>query len=330
MGHVKNILIIAAVSVTALAACQKDPAAAVEGQYTPQSQSIQINGVIINISDWPGAAVTISRSGEGTADISVDSLLPGFDRLTVPCSVNREDKDSYTFSGEYTGMDRDIDLSGAVKNNALTLSITDIYTSPVTGRWYPAFREDGTPDLTVSFSNPMITEIPMGDTTLSVDYALEMVNGLLRSSLTDICNNAGYIGLNRNGYIEVEAMPELEYVAQYYTEPDSSMLHLYLRRTIADGAGLPVSPLDIAMRYTVSGDSLLLSMDRQTLSPWTDMLSKTVSNMTYSDYTAAGSPLGVLQEEDFNSMKSTAVLFCGVLAMTSTEYGISIALNKAD
>ena len=83
-------ILLPLVSLGILAGCSADPATAVEGEYTLEAQSVQINGVIINMGDWPGASVNIAGTGESSADVSIDSLLLGFEELSMPCEKHRQ------------------------------------------------------------------------------------------------------------------------------------------------------------------------------------------------------------------------------------------------
>ena len=130
-------------------------------EYTLEAQSVQINGVIINMGDWPGASVSIAGTGESSADVSIDSLLLGFEELSVPCEVSRTDRDKYSFYGAYSGQDRAIELNGSVNKGRLSLSITDLYTTEAAGRWRPSSAEDGLADLHITFECTAISGYPV-------------------------------------------------------------------------------------------------------------------------------------------------------------------------
>lgn len=329
MATVRHISVLL-LAVLLAASCRKDAASEIEGDYTLQAQSVQINGVIINLGDWPGASASIIRTGEGTADVTVDSLLLGLDRITVPCSVSSEDRNIYSFSGQWSGQDRNISLDGTVRKGSTFLSIADTCISAVTGRWKPAIGEDGLAEISISFHNPAITV---------ADSTLDMIGTMARVAVTLAGTELGYIELSPTGYVNIDwngpvssdIEPLLNGVIQYYTVPDSSALHLYLRRAIADGAGLPVSPVDIAMSCSVSGESLSLTIDQDAIRPWTEMLSSYISGLTYDDIAYSGLPFADgLTEDDFNRTKSAAVLASGVLAMPSTHCGLTITLNHTE
>ena len=81
-AHIKAlqlILLPAALLMPLLTGCQSAPASALEGHYTLQAQSVQVNGTIINIGDWPGSSVTVSAVDDEAVTVCIDSLLPGFD-----------------------------------------------------------------------------------------------------------------------------------------------------------------------------------------------------------------------------------------------------------
>ena len=329
-------ILLPLVSLGILNGCSADPATAVEGDYSLGPQSVQINGVIINMGDWPGASVSITGTDESTADISLDSLLLGFDRLTLPCEVSRTDRDKYSFYGEYSGQDRDIELSGNVNKGKMSLSITDICTSEATGRWRTATEQDGLVSLSLSFECPLISEIPLGDTTISLETAVELLNAAVRSTLTPALGQLDYIELSSTGYVNIswsgdiseELSPLLRDVIQYWPEPEQGRLHIYLRRTLTDGLGFPVSPLDIPAGCSVSGSDMTLTLDKTALKPFTDMLLSAAGDMTYDDYTDSGSPLGDLTEEQFDEYKSLVPVIQGVLAMPSTTYGAVTTFKK--
>lgn len=341
MHTFRNILSFLLPVLTALpllTGCQSSPAAAIEGEYTLSAQSVQINGVIVNIVDWPGSSVTLSAMDDENVTVETDSLLLGFDRLTVTASTFRESRGKYTFttSGPYSANDREISLSGSVRNGNMSLSITDMYQSPVTGRWEPAYGEDGLALVSVDFSNPLIQDIPLGDgETLPLDSALTMLNVLIRSSITPMLENldgidmgrTGYIGISWKGEISPGLEPVLHDVIQYWPEPDASRVHIYLRRTITEGIGLPVSPLDFALAYSVSGELLTLRADQDASAPLTELLVSAVQDLTYRDYVEAGSPLGGMTEEEFDRFRTTASMLAAVLGMPETEYSIEIILK---
>lgn len=336
MRNAAYILFLSLAGIGIVNGCSADPATAVEGDYSPGPQSVQINGVIINMGDWPGASVSITGTDESTADISLDSLLLGFDRLTLPCEVSRTDRDKYSFYGEYSGQDRDIELSGNVNKGKMSLSITDICTSEATGRWRTATEQDGLVSLSLSFECPLISEIPLGDTTISLDTAVRMLNTALRASLTTALSpldyiemsNTGYVNISWSGDISEEFRPLFQDVIQYWPDPEHGSLHIYLRRTLTDGLGFPVSPLDIPAGCSVSGSDMTLTLDKTALEPFTDMLLSAAGDMTYDDYTDSGSPLGDLTEEQFDEYKSLVPVIQGVLAMPSTTYGAVTTFKK--
>ena len=317
MRNAAYILFLSLAGIGIVTGCSADPATAVEGDYSLEPQSVQINGVIINMGDWPGASVSITGTDESTADISLDSLLLGFDRLTLPCEVSRTDRDKYSFYGEYSGQDRDIELSGNVNKGKMSLSITDICTSEATGRWRTATEQDGLVSLSLSFECPLISEIPLGDTTISLDTAVRMLNTALRASLTTALSPLDYIEMSNTGYVNI-----------YWPDPEHGSLHIYLRRTLTDGLGFPVSPLDIPAGCSVSGSDMTLTLEKTALEPFTDMLLSAAGDMTYDDYTDSGSPLGDLTEEQFDEYKSLVPVIQGVLAMPSTTYGAVTTFKK--
>ena len=338
-AHIKTLLSILTASVcltSLLTGCQSAPAPAMEGHYTLQAQSVQVNGTIINISDWPGSSVTISAVDDETVTVSIDSLLLGFDTLTVSATAAGEGKDKYTFSGTYSGQDRDISVSGTVDGSALSLSITDICTSPVTGRWKAAVADDGLADISLSFYSPLVSDIPYGDGgSIPVEDALVLINAALREAITPELANLGYVELTRTGYVGInwngdissEAEPLLQDVIQYWPEPEASRLHIYLRRTITDGMGLEISPLDAALAYSTSEGSLMLSLDRKTISPWLGAISNTVNSTTYEAYLEAGSPFGELSMEEFTRYRSMASLLVASLSMPDTELSLKVRMT---
>lgn len=331
-------ILLPLVSLGILAGCSADPATAVEGEYTLEAQSVQINGVIINMGDWPGASVSIAGTGESSADVSIDSLLLGFEELSMPCEVSRTDRDKYSFYGAYSGQDREIELNGSVNKGRLSLSITDLYTTEAAGRWRPSSAEDGLVDLHITFECTAISGIPLGDTTISLETAVALANTALRTALTPVLDHLDYMELSRTGYINIawsgdisdDFRPLLQDVIQYWPDPEQGQLHLYLRRTLTDGLGLPVSPLDVPAGCTVSGSGMTLTLDKTALKPFADMLLSAAGDLSYSDYTEAGSPLGDLTETQFDEYKALLPLIQGVLAMPSTTYGAEIIFEKTE
>lgn len=283
-AHIKalqSILLPAALLMPLLTGCQSAPASALEGHYTLQAQSVQVNGTIINIGDWPGSSVTVSAVDDEAVTVCVDSLLPGFDTLILSATAAGDGKDRYTFTGSYSGQDRDISVTGTVKGSALSLSITDTCTSPVTGRWTVASGEDGLADITIAYSSPAVTEITVGGITLPADMAVQMLQSLVRGYITPILENLQYIELDRTGYVNLswrgDISPELEPllsgVVQYWPDPGNSWVHIYLRRTITDAVGSPVSPIDFALAYSIDGSgSPVLEINQDTFAPWTGVL----------------------------------------------------------
>lgn len=324
-AHLKalqSILLPAALLMPLLTGCQSAPASALEGHYTLQAQSVQVNGTIINIGDWPGSSVTVSAVDDEAVTVCIDSLLPGFDTLTFSATAAGDRKDRYTFTGTYSGQDRDISVTGTVKGSALSLNITDTCTSPVTGRWTVASGEDGLADITIAYSSPAVTEITVGGITLPADMAVQILQGLIREKITPVLENLQYIELDRTGYVNLswrgDISPELEPllsgVVQYWPDPGNSWVHIYLRRTITDGLGLPVSPIDFALAYSTDGDgTLTLEIDQDTFAPWTGLLLLAVQGGLGGDITAAGIPL----EE-----------IAASLAMPETSYSVSAALTS--
>lgn len=322
-AHIKAlqlILLPAALLMPLLTGCQSAPASALEGHYTLQAQSVQVNGTIINIGDWPGSSVTVSAVDDEAVTVCIDSLLPGFDTLTFSATAAGDGKDRYTFTGSYSGQDRDISVTGTVKGSALSLSITDTCTSPVTGRWTVAYGEDGLADITVACSSPAVTEITVGGITLPADMAVQMLQSLVRGYITPILENLQYIELDRTGYVNLswrgDISPELEPllsgVVQYWPDPGNSWVHIYLRRTITDGLGLPVSPIDFALAYSTDGDgTLTLEIDQDTFAPWTGILLMALGSM--EDSTA---PIAAILKEIAQS-----------LLLPETVFSISVNLS---
>lgn len=283
-AHIKafqHILLPAALLMPLLTGCQSAPASALEGHYTLQAQSVQVNGTIINIGDWPGSSVTVSAVDDEAVTVCIDSLLPGFDTLTLSATATGDGKDRYTFTGTYSGQDRDISVTGTVKSSTMSLSITDTCTSPVTGRWKVASGEDGLADITIAYSSPAVTEITVGGITLPADMAVQMLQSLVRGYITPILENLQYIELDRTGYVNLswrgDISPELEPllsgVVQYWPDPGNSWVHIYLRRTITDAVGSPVSPIDFALAYSIDGSgSPVLEINQDTFAPWTGVL----------------------------------------------------------
>ena len=299
MRNAAYILFLSLAGIGIVTGCSAGPATAVEGEYSLEAQSVQINGVIINMGDWPGASATINGTGESTAGVTLDSLLLGFDRLTLPCEVSRTDRDKYSFYGAYSGQDREIELSGNVNKGRLSLSITDLYTTEAAGRWRPSSAEDGLADLHITFECTAISG-----------------------------SRTGYINIAWSGDISEEFRPLFQDVIQYWPDPEHGSLHIYLRRTLTDGLGFPVSPLDIPAGCSVSGSDMTLTLDKTALEPFTDMLLSAAGDMTYDDYTDSGSPLGDLTEEQFDEYKSLVPVIQGVLAMPSTTYGAVTTFKK--
>lgn len=283
-AHIKafqHILLPAALLMPLLTGCQSAPASALEGHYTLQAQSVQVNGTIINIGDWPGSSVTVSAVDDEAVTVCIDSLLPGFDTLTLSATATGDGKDRYTFTGTYSGQDRDISVTGTVKSSTMSLSITDICTSPVTGRWKVASGEDGLADITIAYSSPAVKEITVGGITLPADMAVQMLQSLVRGYITPVLENLQYIELDRTGYVNLswrgDISPELEPllsgVVQYWPDPGNSWVHIYLRRTITDAVGSPVSPIDFALAYSIDGSgSPVLEINQDTFAPWTGVL----------------------------------------------------------
>ena len=336
ISHLRSVLLLTIPVLPFLASCQTSPAAAVEGEYSLSAQSVQINGIIINMADWPGSSVSVAAVDDEAVTVTADSLLLGFDTLTIPATAAGNGDSKYTFSGSYTGRDRDISLTGTVNKGVLSLSITDICTSPVTGRWKAAVADDGLADISLSFYSPLVSDIPYGDGgSIPVEDALVLINAALREAITPELANLGYVeltrtsyvGINWNGDISSEAEPLLQDVIQYWPEPEASRLHIYLRRTITDGMGLEISPLDAALAYSTSEGSLMLSLDRKTISPWLGAISNTVNSTTYEAYLEAGSPFGELSMEEFTRYRSMASLLVASRSMPDTELSLKMRMT---
>lgn len=336
ISHLRSVLLLTIPVLPFLASCQTSPAAAVEGEYSLSAQSVQINGVIINMADWPGSSVSVAAVDEEAVTVTIDSLLLGFNTLTVPGTAAGSGKSKYTFTGSYTGQDRDISVAGTVNKGVLSLSITDIRTSPATGRWNVAVADDALADISVSFYCPLVSEIPYGDGGLiPVEDALTLINAVLREAITPELANlryveltrTGYVGINWNGDISSEAESLLQDVIQYWPEPEASRLHIYLRRTITDGMGLGISPLDAALAYSAADGTLTLSMDQNTLSPWLGEISDAINSLSYEDYLEAGSPLGEISIDKFRQYRSTASLLVTSLSIPGTELSISVRMT---
>ena len=279
-------LILTVLTLSLLSGCQSSPAAAVEGEYELKAQSVRINGIIINMADWPGSSVSVTAVDEESVTVTVDSLLLGFGTLTVPGTA----------------------------------------------------AVDGLADISVSFYSPMITEIPLGDgNSISVEEALTLLNAVLRSTVTPELDKlryiemtrTGYIGIALNGDISPDLEPLLQDVIQYWSEPDASRLHIYLRRTITDGLGLGISPLDAALACSVSDGSMTLCLDRQTLSPWLEEISSAINSLSYEDYIEAGSPLGDIGKEEFRQLRSMASLLVTSLSIPGTELSLQTRMVPA-
>lgn len=331
-------LTLTVLTLSLLPGCQSSPAAAVEGEYELKAQSVLINGIIINMADWPGSSVSVTAVDEESVTVTVDSLLLGFSTLTVPGTAAVDGRGRYSFSGSFTGQDRDISVTGTVNKGSLSLSITDLHTTPAAGRWKVAAAVDGLADISVSFYSPMITEIPLGDgSSISVEEALTLLNAVLRSTVTPELDKlryieitrTGYIGIALNGGISPDLEPLLQDVIQYWSEPDASRLHIYLRRTITDGLGLGISPLDAALACSVSDGSMTLCLDQQTLSPWLEEISSAINSLSYEDYIEAGSPLGDISEEEFRQLRSMASLLVTSLSIPGTELSLQTRMVPA-
>lgn len=341
MKRFAKYLYIAAAALAALASgCSTSPSASIEGEYELNSQSVQINGVIVNLADWPGSSVSVTSMDGDRVLVSIDSLLPGFDTLSIDAKAVKEGKDKYSFSSydPYYLKDREIQISGTVDKGELSLSVTDIYQSEITGRWKPAFDSDGLADMNIVFSSPLLTEIDINGQTISMDVAVTLINVLAKSALTGYLgdlrrielDNTGYVNISWDGDISPELEPALTGVVQYWSEPEDSCFHLYLRRTICDGLGLPVSPLDLTLRYFTeeNGDTIGIGLDRTTALPLLLSLSESLNTLTYADYTAAGAPLGDIGEESFDRLKATVALLPAAMAMPSTEFRIEFHLSR--
>ena len=167
---------------------------------------------------------------------------------------------------------------------------------------------------------------------------MALANTALRTALTPVLDHLDYMELSRTGYINIawsgdisDALrPLLQDVIQYWPDPEQGQFHLYLRRTLTDGLGLPVSPLDVPAGCTVSGSDMTLTLDKTALEPFADMLLSAAGDLSYSDYTEAGSPLGDLTETQFDEYKALLPLIQGVLAMPSTTYGAEIIFEKTE
>lgn len=323
-------------ALLALSGCQGDPASHIEGSYSLDAQSVQVNGIIINLGDWPGASVSISRIDGDNANVTIDSLLPGYNSLSAICSINENGKDKYSFAGSHTGDGRQTDIEGNVNKGRMTLIITDIVTSPVSGRWALAANNGNKADIKISFSNPQFPDITFGDNIIPVDSVVNLLNSAIGTiasiKLTGLryieLDKTGYINIAWNGYVDDRVAPLLNNVIQYYPEETGSILHMYLRRTLTDGMGLPVSPLDFPVSYSLSGNRMTLSTDQDSLGPWMDMLGNAIAGYSYQDYIDDGSPLGLVAEDKFQEYKSLIVLFNGILAMPSTKYGIEVTMER--
>lgn len=341
MKHLcKYLSIAAAVLTPLLAGCSTSPSDAVEGQYTLEAQSVQINGVIINLEDWPGSSVTLSPVDENGVIVSIDSLLPGFDSIAVGAEAVKDGKSRYSFSSydPYYIQDREIQVSGSVRNGKMSLSVSDISHSPVTGRWMPATGSDGLIKMQLIFSSPLASEISLGDITLPMETAVSILSALIRTTASSALPDLHYVELDRTGYVNISwsgninpsLEPALAGVVQYWGEPESSSFHLYLRRAIADGLGLSTSPLDLTLRYFPKEDNhtIGIGLDRVTAAPLALAFSNALKPMTYAAYTEAGSPLGDLSEDSFNRLKSTAAMLATALALPSTEFIIEFELSR--
>lgn len=335
----KYQILLAAALLPLIYGCQGAPAHAVEGEYSLTGQNVQINGVIINLADWPGSSVAIDAIDDDMATVIIDSLLPGFSTLSLPVSVSRNGKNKYTFSSTdpYDINDREISTSGSIKGGDMSISITDIFHSPVTGRWKPVYASDGLPDLSIQFSNPMITEVTIGETTLPIETAVAMLNSMARSWLSPYLedlrylelSNTGYVNISWNGDISPELEPILQDVIQYWPEPELSWVHIFIRRTIADGIGSDISPIDAALTYTVSDGGITLGIDKQTFSPWAGTVSAAIQEVTYEDYLEAGSPFGELSQEEFLQYKQMMSLLVTALTLSGTEFSVTMGLASA-
>ena len=165
-----------------------------------------------------------------------------------------------------------------------------------------------------------MTEIEVGGITLPVDIAIELMNQLVRQNLTPTLDNLDYIELDRTGYLNIswkgdistELEPLLTGVVQYWPAPDDSWIHLYLRRTITDAIGSPVSPIDFALAYSTDGSgSLALEINQDTFAPWTGILLMALGSM--EDSTA---PIAAILKEIAQS-----------LLLPETVFSISVNLS---
>lgn len=319
------ILCSAAAMTAALTGCQPSPAAAVDGEYTPGAQSVQVNGIIINIADWPGCSVTLRQTAEDCADVTVDSLLPGFPSVTLPCYVTRQGRGEYSFTGSGSSLDRKLGFNGSIKDSRLTLSITDTTVSPTAGRWKVAFDDNGLADIRLSLSSSMSLDIPVDTVTLLLR---EAITPYLRQISCLELDRTGYVNLSWDGDISSTAGSLLTGVIQYYPVPESSSIHIYLRRSVAEGAGLPVSPLDFPLNCSFTSTSMTLGIDQDSPGQWLEMLTSAVTDFEYEDYTAAGSPFGDIPEETFLQYRSKILLLAGVLAMPGTAYSAEITFDR--
>lgn len=318
--------------------CQSAPATEIEGEYTLKAQSVQINGIIINIADWPGCSVKLTAKDGDLVSVGIDSLLPGIDTMSVTATVSRQHGSSYSFSSvsPYSACNREISVSGTVNKGNMSISVTDIYRTPATGRWKVAVSDDGLAAISISFSSPLVTEIPLGDgSSLPVEDALAIVNAYIRSLATPELDALEYIEFSSTGYVNIECdrlsgsdiEPLTENVIQYWTDSADLRLHLYLRRTITDGLGMGISPLDAALAYRHGNGLLTVTLDQQTTAPWTGELLKAIQGFTYDDYTQAGSPLGDITEEQFAQYSTMASLFVTSLSIPGTELNVSVDLT---
>ena len=342
MKRIYKLLVTAAAAITPLlTGCQVSPATAIEGEYALGDQSVQINGIIINLADWPGSSVTVTATNEDHAVIRIDSLLPGIDSFSMTAYVAKESGSKYRFySSEpyYYSPDREIYISGNVRNGDITLSITDNRMSAVTGRWRPAYGSDGMIGMNLSFSSPLVTEITIGGITLPIEDAVPLINSLAKSVITPLTaelrqielDHSGYVSISWNGDIDPMIEPLLSGVVQYWTEYDTQRLHLYLRKTITDGIGLSVSPAELVLTYsgTEDGSRLSIGLDRAAAAPIAELISSYLNSMTYEDYISAGSPLGEIDRDTFGQIQSTVTLLSAALAMPSTEFRLEFLLSR--
>ena len=96
MKRIYKLLVTAAVAITPLlTGCQVSPATAIEGEYALGDQSVQINGIIINLADWPGSSVTVTATNEDNAVIRIDSMLPGIDSFSMTADEAKEAGSKY-------------------------------------------------------------------------------------------------------------------------------------------------------------------------------------------------------------------------------------------